>query len=138
MLVVVGMIGTLNPSSGDVSVFLPTEQALLPATVSDANRTALFARYALIGSLLGAFGALGAGVPEWLGHRPAGPRSARSGSRSSLYAALALVVLVRYRSLSPGDRTDGSGPAHAPRPSHARSCTGSPRCSASTRSVAGS
>ena len=44
-----GLIGTLNPSGGDVSVFLPTEQALLPATVPDAQRTALFARYSLIG-----------------------------------------------------------------------------------------
>ena len=35
-LLVVAFIGTLNPSSGDVSVFLPTEQALLPRTVSDS------------------------------------------------------------------------------------------------------
>ena len=36
-LLVVAFIGTLNPSSGDVSVFLPTEQALLPRTVSDTR-----------------------------------------------------------------------------------------------------
>ena len=53
----VGLIGTMNPSGGDVSVFLPTEQALLPATVPDAQRTGLFARYSLIGTLLAAFGA---------------------------------------------------------------------------------
>ena len=28
-LLIVGFIGTLNPSSGDVSVFLPTEQAFV-------------------------------------------------------------------------------------------------------------
>ncbi len=33
-LMLVAFVGTLNPSSGDVSVFLPTEQALLPQTVS--------------------------------------------------------------------------------------------------------
>ena len=43
-LVVVAVVGTLNPSNGDVSVFLPVEQALLPQTVSDKRRTALFAR----------------------------------------------------------------------------------------------
>lgn len=32
-LMVVAFVGTLNPSAGDVSVFLPTEQALLPQTV---------------------------------------------------------------------------------------------------------
>ena len=63
-LMVVAFVGTLNPSSGDVSVFLPTEQALLPQTVSDRQRTALFARYSLIGSLVAAAGALTAGLPE--------------------------------------------------------------------------
>ena len=41
LLALVGLIGTLNPSGGDVSVFLPTEQALLPATVDDRDRTEL-------------------------------------------------------------------------------------------------
>ena len=36
-IALVGFIGTLNPSGGDVSVFLPTEQALLPGTAPDAN-----------------------------------------------------------------------------------------------------
>jgi MFS family permease len=49
-LLLVAFVGTLNPSSGDVSVFLPTEQALLPRTVSDRERTDLFARYSMIGS----------------------------------------------------------------------------------------
>ena len=99
-LALVGMIGTLNPSSGDVSVFLPTEQALLPATVSDADRTALFARYALIGSLLAAFGSLCAGVPEWLGERWGWTSAASLRMTFVLYACLALIVFMRYRSLS--------------------------------------
>jgi len=49
-LMLVAFVGTLYPSSGDVSVFLPTEQALLPQTVSARERTALFTRYSLIGS----------------------------------------------------------------------------------------
>ncbi|MBI4195644.1 MAG: MFS transporter [Betaproteobacteria bacterium] len=63
-LLVIAFVGTLNPSSGDVSVFLPIEQALLSRTVGARSRTALFARYSLIGALIGAIGAQAAGVPE--------------------------------------------------------------------------
>src|SRR6476619_7004552 len=68
-LLVVGFVGTLNPSGGDVSLFLPTEQALLPGTMPDGHRTALFARYALVGSLVAAVGSLCAGLPDWLARR---------------------------------------------------------------------
>src|SRR5215217_3379489 len=68
-LLAVAVVGTMNPSGGDVSVFLPTEQALLPGTAPDEQRTALFARYTLIGALVAAVGALCAGVPEWIGDR---------------------------------------------------------------------
>ena len=36
-LFVVGFIGTLNPSAGDVSVFLPTEQSIMPSVHSTDN-----------------------------------------------------------------------------------------------------
>jgi len=68
-LMLIGFAGTLNPSSGDVSVFLPTEQAVLSSEVAAAERTALFARYSLGGTLLGAFGALASGLPELVAHR---------------------------------------------------------------------
>jgi MFS family permease len=38
-LLLVAFIGTLNPSSGDVSIFLPLEQAQLARWVSDRDRT---------------------------------------------------------------------------------------------------
>lgn len=63
-LLVIAIVGTLNPSSGDVSVFLPIEQAVLSHVVSDRERTAMFARYSLVGALAGAIGALLAGVPD--------------------------------------------------------------------------
>ena len=63
-LLVVAVVGTLNPSGGDVSVFLPLEHALLSTNVTDAERTAVFARYSMVGSLIGAVGALSAGIPE--------------------------------------------------------------------------
>src|SRR5262249_37490314 len=62
-LLVVAVVGTLNPSAGAVSVFLPTEQAALSETVEAHDRTALFARYNLSGSLAGALGALASGLP---------------------------------------------------------------------------
>jgi MFS family permease len=63
-LVVIAVIGTLNPSSGDVSVFLPLEHAVLARVVADRERTATFARYSLVGALAGALGAIFAGLPE--------------------------------------------------------------------------
>ena len=53
-LLLIALVGTLNPSSGDVSVFLPLEHAVLSRAVSDRNRTAVFARYSLVGTLVAA------------------------------------------------------------------------------------
>jgi hypothetical protein len=63
-LLVVAFIDTLNPSAGDVSVFPPLEQALLARNVAAPDRTALFARYSLMGALLSAAGILLAALPE--------------------------------------------------------------------------
>lgn len=65
-LLLVAFVGTLNPSSGDVSVFLPLEHARLAEAAKGNSRTALFARYSLLGSLFAALGALASGVPDWL------------------------------------------------------------------------
>ena len=43
VLIVVAAVGTLNPSGGDVSPFLPIEQSLLPDTVPPERRTHVFA-----------------------------------------------------------------------------------------------
>jgi MFS family permease len=57
-LLAIAIIGTLNPSAGDVSVFLPTEQAFLAGHASGAARTRLYALYNVGGNLAGALGAL--------------------------------------------------------------------------------
>lgn len=99
-LLVVAFVGTLNPSSGDVSVFLPLEQSLLPQTVSARARTALFARYSLVASLVGAFGALSAGIPAFVAaHTPLGRDMALAGM-FLLYALLAVAAFLLYRTLS--------------------------------------
>ena len=111
-LMVVAFVGTLNPSGGDVSVFLPTEQALLPGTAPDAQRTALFARYSLIGALVAARRRAvrrRAGVARRPGRRRR--RRPRCAGRSSCYAALGVVILVRYRTLSPAIEPTGRGAA---------------------------
>jgi len=65
-LLIVAFVGTLNPSSGDVSVFLPLEQARLADAAIPIARTALFARYSLVGAFSAAIGALAAALPAWL------------------------------------------------------------------------
>lgn len=65
-LLLVAFVGTLNPSSGDVSVFLPLEHARLSSAADGDARTGVFARYSLTGSLCAAFGALAVAVPEAL------------------------------------------------------------------------
>jgi MFS family permease len=66
LLLVVAFAGTINPSAGSVSVFVPLEHAALTHEVTDANRTKVFARYSLVGALAGAVGALAAAVPDIL------------------------------------------------------------------------
>jgi MFS family permease len=62
LLLVVAFLGTLNPGGGDVSVFLPTEQALLAQSSPTPARAERFALYNLGGALAGAFGALASGA----------------------------------------------------------------------------
>ncbi|HEU0113089.1 MAG TPA: MFS transporter [Thermomicrobiales bacterium] len=111
-LLVVAFVGTLNPSAGDVSVFLPTEQALLPQTTPDAQRTALFARYSLIGSLVAAVGALAAALPQALSDRFGWPLARGFDAMFLLYALLGLAALLLYRGLSP--RIEPAAQARAP------------------------
>jgi MFS family permease len=99
-LLVVAFVGTLNPSSGDVSVFLPIEQAVLAQTVSAQDRTALFARYSVVGALLAAAGALSAGVPELVANRGLLPFTEALQAMFLLYGALGLVALAIYGRLS--------------------------------------
>src|SRR5579863_2180718 len=68
-LFVVAVVGTLNPSAGDVSLFLPVEQAALAETVTARDFTAIFSRYNVAGALAGAAGALASGLPATVAAR---------------------------------------------------------------------
>ena len=68
-LFIVAVVGTLNPSAGDVSLFLPVEQAALAEAAEPRDLTAMFALYNVAGAFAGAFGALASGVPAILAAR---------------------------------------------------------------------
>jgi MFS family permease len=100
-LMVVAVAGTLNPSAGDVSLFLPTEQAALAHTADGPARTIAFAKYNLAGSLAGAAGALLSALPSAAGSAGSAARLAAERSVFALYVACAIVAALVYRTLSP-------------------------------------
>jgi len=115
-LALVAFVGTLNPSAGDVSIFLPLEQAELAGATSDsALRTTLFARYTLCGSLFGALGALSAAAPQWLAHAGL-DASLALRSMFLVYAVVALLVWLLYRGV-PLPPAQAQGPPVALGPS---------------------
>ncbi len=67
-LAIVGFVGTMNPTGGDVSLFLPTEQAALADLTTVAERPHRFALYNLGAALTAAGGALVSALPERLAH----------------------------------------------------------------------
>jgi predicted MFS family arabinose efflux permease len=98
-LLIIAIVGTLNPSSGDVSVFLPLEHAVLTGAVATRQRTALFARYSLIGSLAGAAGALFAGVTDLMAATTSLTTIATLRAMFVLYGVLGLISAVMYVTL---------------------------------------
>jgi MFS family permease len=65
-ILLVAFLGTINPSAGDLGMLIPLEHALLTQETVDQDRTRVFARYSLIGSLTAAAGSLAAAVPDFL------------------------------------------------------------------------
>ncbi len=99
-LMIVAFIGTLNPSSGDVSVFLPLEQARLAAAGEGHARTELFARYSVFGALCAALGALAAALPDWLVAHAGAARLDALRLMFVAYGAIGLAVWLLYRQLA--------------------------------------
>jgi MFS family permease len=93
-------VGTLNPSAGDVSLFLPLEQAALAETVTTKDLTRLFAIYNVAGASAGAFGALLSGLPTLIASHLGSDITAAQRSSFVIYSAIALIVASIYRSLS--------------------------------------
>ena len=111
-ILIVAFVGTMNPNSGDVSVFLPLEHTALTQSIDSRRRTAFFARYSLVGSLLGAIGTLAAAIPDltadWTGLSPLDAMQMTFG----FYGWIGLASFLIYRRLSPAvERTADTPPA---------------------------
>ena len=117
-LVLVGFAGTLNPSGGDVSPFLPLEQSLLAHAGPPSRRTDLFARYALSGSLMAALGALSVGLLDPLQVAGFARRTLIEGA-FVLYGLLGAAAFLLYRRL-PDQPVESEAPRTALGPSRNR------------------
>jgi MFS family permease len=113
-LMLVAVAGTLNPTAGDVSVFLPTEQAALAQTVGGPARTMVFAWYNLVGSLTGAAGALLTGLPAVAAVHLGMPLVKAERGVFALYAACAVIAAVVYTGLSPALEVHPAKRGHTP------------------------
>jgi MFS family permease len=64
VILLVAFLGTINPSAGSASIFVPLEHAVLARSVIDRDRTRTFARYSLTGAMAAACGALASASPD--------------------------------------------------------------------------
>ena len=62
VLTITAIIGTISPSGNEVGPFLAVEQAALPQTTSDKQRTQVFAWYSLLGSVMTGIGSFAGGL----------------------------------------------------------------------------
>jgi len=111
-LLLVAFVGTLNPSAGDVSVFLPLEQARLAESAQGPARTALFARYTFVGSVCAAVGALAVAIPQALTAAGVPPLDALR-LMFVAYGLTGIAVCLLYRRL-PAQRAGASDAPPAP------------------------
>jgi MFS family permease len=109
-LLVIAVVGTLNPTTGDVTVFSPLEQSMVSQAVAARDRTAVFARYSLLGALAGASGALFAAMPEWAVSRFGFDLLPALKAMFVLYGVFGLVTFLVYRTLSPAVEPPGTAP----------------------------
>lgn len=114
-LFIVLAAGTLNPSAGDGSVFVPLEHSLLARLAPAARRTLVFAIYSAVGAIAAALGALSIGfldhLPAWLDRRTA------IQAYFLLYGSVGLIVMLLYRGLPPEAQIPGDAPKGALGPS---------------------
>jgi MFS family permease len=101
LLLLGATLGILSPSGNEVGPFLAIEQAALSGAVTDRDRTAVFARYTLVGSFATAAGALCGGVLAEGLQRAGWPATQAYRVVILLYAALGLALLLLFARLSP-------------------------------------
>ena len=96
LLLVAAALGTLSPSGSEVGPFLSIEQAMLPQTTADQERTRVFSAYNVVGQGVGAIGSAAAALPALVG------AEALDGYRALMwaYAAAGVVLAVLFGRLS--------------------------------------
>jgi MFS family permease len=116
VLLLVALVGTINPSSGSASIFVPLEHAVLSRVTPDRDRTRMFARYSLMGALAAALGALASGSPDLL----AGFGLSAGAALKAMFVAygvLGIAAAVLYAQLPRAPREDVDTPPSALGPS---------------------
>jgi len=106
-LLAIAFLGTFNPNTGDVSIFLPTEQALLAGSDAPDRRATRFAQFGLAGAAAAVLGSAGAGQLEASG------LGVRDAARFTLlaYAVLGPGLAALYGQLRAGRALPSAAPA---------------------------
>ena len=107
-LLVVAVLGALNPSAGDVTAFLPLEQAHLAGRADGAARVRIYGIYNVIGAVAGGIGALASAVPDGSGARRAA---------FFVYVVVGAACALLYRRAIPRAVAEGPRPTGALRES---------------------
>lgn len=109
-LLAVAVLGTLNPSAGDVSVFLPVEQAAIADRTDERTRPHRFAIYNLAGGFGAAAGALLSPLPQWLARRNDWDIARTERLAFGAYVLVAIVAAIVYRRLAPATHQQPTRP----------------------------
>jgi MFS family permease len=115
-ILLVALVGTINPTAGNVSIFVPMEHALLAGVAPDARRTRMFATYGLVGAFAAAIGSLAAGSPELL-VALGWTKLAALKAMFVVYALLGLAGAAMYRMIPKGTTAADERPHFALGPS---------------------
>ncbi len=113
-LFAIAVAGTLNPSAGDVSLFLPIEQAALAETVAAREMTSVFSIYNVAGAGAGAIGALMSGLPATAARRLHLPLTLAERYAFVFYASIGALAALVYLAMTPA--IEREPPANGVRP----------------------
>jgi MFS family permease len=107
LLLVVAIVGPLNPSGGDVSPFLPAEQTMLASATPSTDRTKVFARHNIAGNAGAMVGGLLTGAVVAFGTHNHWSRRNALSLVFWIYAAVgaaSYLAYLRMQRLAPAER----------------------------------
>jgi MFS family permease len=100
LLAAAAFLGMLNGMGRDRGAALAVEQAVLPSTAPDEQRTSIFAFYSVLQSVGAAVGALAAGLPSLISHVGGMPETPAMRAAIIVYALLMAVTALAYLGLT--------------------------------------